>query len=372
MIYEAKRNQLVWMYTEGQLLENNESENGQFELVSAGFANYLPALPIEQHHLLYRQLLLHQQLSVLEQSEPAVLEYVCCEGEAEEALDYMQHKPVIVCTMHSGSYRIINLLLLQKGIPYSLVIGKTVLAKEGQTFQHLHRSISNGQCRPLELIDAEQSSAGLQMLRALKKGRSLVLYMDGNSGAGTTTTYNVNNCVVDFLAQQLYVRKGIAYLAHAAGIPIVPVMCYRKRIEEIRLRFFSMMLPDATISRDLYAASATQELYHKFGKLIKEMPEQWEGWLTIHQTAKISYSTTDYHLQTGKKSEKVVLNTFRFGIFKTGGLAFLLEKQKYLFYPLDETLFRLLTECKHAPVACKRINQDLFQLLLGRGIVKYV
>jgi hypothetical protein len=369
MSYKHKLQAFASYYMDDLPKEGEHLLCGQFELVSAGLVNYLPAIDVREHAFIYRQLLLHQQLSVLEQHEPAVLNKISCEGSAEECLLYLKTKPAIVCTMHTGSYRVLNLFMLQQGVPFTLVAGKNVLQKEGDDFKKIYRLNSRNDADELQMINAEDRHAGLQMLRSLKSGRSLVLYMDGHSGAGAKTNENANSCVVNFLNQQLYVRKGIAYLAHAAKVPIVPVLCYRKSIDDIRLLFYPVLVVNDAMNRDEFAISTTQQLYNLFSELIATYPEQWEGWLTIQQSAKIINKDI---APRSNKGENILFDGSRFGIFKTGGLPFLLEKREYLFYTVEEELYEILLRCRHVPIKSTEMSKDVLPLLLEKGVVMRV
>jgi len=284
----------------------------------------------------------------------------------------LKSKPAVICTFHTGSYRVLNLLLAKLKIPFTLVISKGVAEKEGPIFRSLFQELPGTEKQErFQLIYAEASSSGLQMLRELKAGRSLVLYIDGNTGAGTATTKNDNRCVVDFLQQQLYARKGIAYLAHVAKVPVLTVACYRKTWEDIRLRFFEPVMPTAEKERELFARSTTQHIYGLAAPMIQEYPEQWEGWLYLHKVARVTSNTS---LQERKRKfknpeGKMYFDRYRFGIFKVNGTPFLLKKCNYSFYAIDEQLYNFLRDCSDAPVARTALNEALYPQLRVEGVV---
>lgn len=364
MCYQTKREELLQFYTGEGMDANDETMRARYELLSAGLINYLPDIPVEKHWAIYKEVLLHGQLSALEQSETAALELLTCEGEADKAMAYIKEQPAIICTMHMGSYRMVNTCLLRMGIPVTIVMGTDVINREGMSFLQQVNKFD------LQLIDAEQGTSGLQMLRALKKGRTLLLYLDGQTGAGTETGRNENNCLVNFLRQQLYARMGIAWLAHAARVPIVPVICYRKSNTDIRLRFYPFIQNGTERERNTFAQAATQQLYTIFSELIAEYPGQWEGWLTIHRYAKL-VQPLRITLTNGQKKEALVtVDSRRFGIFKTGSFAFLLDKQGYLFYPLSEELYLLLERCRQKPVEAISVEESLRSTLLTMGVLQ--
>lgn len=372
--YIKSRNNLVNNFKEGLKIKDDEYLNGQLNMVSAALVNYLPETGIEQHEDIYKNILLHKKLSILEQSTYEALDFVEMENLSSEILSQLQNKPTIICTFHTGSYRVLNLFLTRNKIPYSLVIGKDILQQEGDTFYSLYNGLpGNNQEGGFNIIDAEKANVGLQMLRELKKGRSLLLYIDGNTGAGAATTKNDNRCVVNFLNQQLFARKGIAFLAHAANIPIITAVCYRTSWQTTRLKFFDAILPDANKERTLFAEETTQQIYDLVAPIIKKYPEQWEAWLYIHKVANIINPSIkpDNNKRDCVGSEKIALDSFRFGIFKLNGAFFLLRKGTYSFYEINNQLYDLLTKCHDAPVKRECMDDTLFNQLYEQGVIHY-
>lgn len=370
--YIDQRNRLIDSCTTQLPIRTDEYLNGQLQMVSAGLMNYLPAIGIENHATIFEQILLHKRLSILEQQYYEVLDHIQTEGPASEMLCFLKTKPAVICTFHTGSYRVLNLFLSRNKIPYTLVISEEVAEKEGSMFNSLFNQLPETTANEtFKIIPAEAANSGLQMLRELRAGRSLVLYIDGNTGAGAATTKNDNRCLVDFLQQQLYARKGIAYLAHLAKVPVLTVACYRKSWEGIRLRFFDPVFPAIEKDRELFAATTTQHIYDLVAPLIREYPEQWEGWLYLHKVANIVSSTVS---QPGKRkcinaAGKMQFDSFRFGIFKVNNSPFLLRKSSYTFYSIDEQLYDFLQTCIDVPAARTGLNEPLLARLEEEGVL---
>jgi lauroyl/myristoyl acyltransferase len=372
--YTAARNNLVNNFTESLKIKEDEYLNGQLNMVSAALVNYLPEISVDRHEAIFKNVLLHKKLSILEQSTYEALDAVEMENMTDEILCQLKNKPTIICTFHTGSYRVLNLFLTKNKIPYSLVMGKEIVQQEGAAFQSLYKGLpGDNAAADFNIIDAEKPTVGLQMLRELKKGRSLLLYIDGNTGAGAATTKNDNRCVVNFLNQQLFARKGIAFLAHAAGVPIITAACYRTSWKNIKLKFFDPIFPDAGKERDLFAEQATQQIYDLLAPLVKKYPEQWEAWLYIHKVASIINTAVKPAIPKNKPvvSEKISLDSFRFGIFKLNGTCFLLRKGTYSFYEINNQLYDLLTTCNNAPVKRTSMDDILFNQLYEQGVIHY-
>jgi len=373
-IYIEARNTLINSFKDSLKIKENEYQHGQLNMVSAALVNYLPDIDTSAHEEIYKNILLHKKLSILEQSTYDSLEYVEMENLSPEILTQLKSKPTIICTFHTGSYRLLNLFLINNKIPFSLVIGKDIAEQEGASFHNQYNTLTrNNDAADFSIIDAEKPNVGLQMLRELKKGRSLVLYMDGNTGAGAATTKNDNRCVVNFLNQQLFARKGIAFLAHAANVPIIIAASYRKSWEQIRLKFFDPIIPDTKIERGEFAEAATQQIYNMVAPIIKQYPEQWEAWLYIHKVANIVNSNKD--LQKSKRrsvvSGKICLDSFQFGIFKLNGAPILLRKNSYSFYEINHQLYNLLSSCNETPINREALDDALFNQLYEQGVVQY-
>lgn len=370
--YEMQRDRLVHYYTEGFSFKDHEHLNGQFQLMSAGLVNYLPSIPYEQHAAIYQQILLHQKLSHLEQRAFDVLDYLQTEGASAAALEYLKKQAAVICTFHTGSYRVLNLLLAMHGIPFTLVMGRETAQQEGASLVALFKQVSRNRFTgQLDIIEAENPSSGLQMMRALRAGRSLVLYMDGHTGAGVTTTENNNCFVANFLGQQLYVRKGIAFLAHAAGVPLLPVMCYRKSWKDIRLRFDDFIFPDKQQTRAEFSEITTQLVYNRAAAIIAAYPAQWEGWLSVHKVACVSRKQLAAKASVSEKTGSIQLDGQRYGLFTIQGACYLLRKNTYSFFELDFILYEMLLRCADKPVAAECIEEDLLNKLTGEGILTY-
>ncbi len=369
--YQSKRDDLIVSF-ENFSIESDERLAGQFNIVSASLYNFIPSIPFSSHFQIYKQILLHKKLSILEQQAFPLLDNLIIESEIPDIYYFLQSQPTVICTFHIGSYRLINLLLTKYNIPFSLVIGEEIEKRESPIFSSLFHSFSGSPAiGAFNTINAENAKSGLQMIKELKQGRTLVLYIDGNTGAGINTAENHNSCLIQFMQQHLYVRKGIAALSLIANAPIVTAASYRVSWNDIRLKFFEPILPDRTADRETFAASATQQIYDMAAPIINANPEQWEGWLYIHDTAKIKSNHVP-HRKPDTKMEKAglwIFNSIHFGIFKVGNTAFLLRKRGYFFYEIDSTTYTKLIGCIEQPARRSDFGDNLFKQLYSNGIL---
>lgn len=64
--YKAQIKRLEKQYQDLRIYENDDLTR-QFHIVSAGLLNYLPEIPFRKHEEIFKNILLHQRLSMIEQ-----------------------------------------------------------------------------------------------------------------------------------------------------------------------------------------------------------------------------------------------------------------------------------------------------------------
>lgn len=371
--YITERDKIANIFSQKLKIWEDDFISGTFNLVSAGLHNYLPQIDCVEHEGIFSNILLHQRLSNLEQEYLETLDCVTCEEFTNDKQDLLRKGGAIICTFHTGSYRIINQVLIRHKIPFTLVIAKSIIELQGEQFASLYKRFSGNDDDGLfGLIDAESPSSGLQMLREIKKGRNLVLYIDGNSGVANNDNGKDNLCDIQFLSQRIFARKGIAFLAHIAKAPILTVACYRQSLDDIRLLFFSPIYPDAHLSRETFSQTATQKIYDFVAPLIAAYPDQWEGWLYLHKVANIvqSFETSqkDNAATTVSEEANLRLNLNEYGVFKVLDDFYLFKKSNYTSFVIDKDVYILLHCAISKPIRKKGIDDSLFTQLYESNV----
>lgn len=136
------------------------------------------------------------------------------------------------------------------------------------------------------LISSQSSSSGIQMLKAIKRGESLLLYVDGNTGTDKTNLANERIINVEFLGENLYARYGAAYISHLANIPLIIAATYKPNLDDIRVKFFEALYPPLGFDREIFVQNTTQRISTELSKLVKVYPGQWESWLHLQSVVK--------------------------------------------------------------------------------------
>lgn len=130
---------------------------------------------------------------------------------------------------------------------------------------------SRYRCSPghrLDVIDIDSASAGIAIVRALRRGGIVCVALEGTRGSNRSVE-------VEFLGRQIDVRRGIFELATTAGALVWPVIGIRRGQRSGALHF----------RQPLHTADGREaigETFRFFERHILEHPSQWEGVANFH------------------------------------------------------------------------------------------
>jgi lauroyl/myristoyl acyltransferase len=348
---------------------DNEEMMGRFNLVSASLYNFLPQINFKEHEIIFRQIMLHQKDSIINQKNFNSLEKSKIIG-LELVNNSYKVKQSIFCTFHIGSYRLINLFLIKNKVEYTLVVSKKLLEAQGDTFVEFYINQNNFKEGGFDVIDADSSTSTMNMIRHLKNGRSLLIYTDGNLGVGIDAKKSRNTCLISFMSQKIYARSGVAYLSHLLGIPIIRVFSYKNSINEDVIKFEEIICPQNGISKSEYAHFVTSKLYKKAEELITRNPGQWEGWLYLHKIAVVEKENLKCINKSNCTSHvNLSFNEDDFGLFKIGSNCYLFQKCGYKSYYIKEDLYKLLLENIKNGKSIQNFDKDILQDFVKKRVL---
>lgn len=182
------------------------------ELASASLSHLLPDISKDQHPQLLREIYFHQSWATLDERhfDPAdpvfgfLLESTDLADPESVLARAASGEPFVFCTFHFGSYRLLNALLAQHGVRFDLVVDRASLRRQGDKWMRILHAIHTGRGDegvPQTLLDAEDPRVGLQAIRRVKRGGSLVLYIDGNTGTGGVRRRDEKLIEIEFLGR---------------------------------------------------------------------------------------------------------------------------------------------------------------------------
>jgi len=345
--------------------------SAEFLHCRASQRHFLPEHPADPADF-FGEVLAYRNWASLDELEDEVYSLTQFTGDTSFLAD-IQERSRIFCTFHLGSYRMIHHYLLRNKVDFTLVIDHNTYVQQGEKFLSLQASNPLYRDADFRILDAEQRTGGVQMIRELKAGRSLLFYIDGNSGVVGLGRQDDKVALIDFLGQRLFARKGIAYIAHATATPIVPLVSFRHADDAFETHFFPALLPDAAQPRDAYAQATTQQLFRLFEPVLRRYPAQWEGWLYMHHFADVRPpAEAPAPAFEASQAEHLEFNEARYTLFWQQGQPHLFDDGSYQAFRISVPLAGALQGLAQQPAGYKRslAASALFPELLQRQVLR--
>lgn len=173
---------------------------------------------------------------------------------------------LVLATIHMGDYLHATLALLQQCAPRPILIVRQKNAGniEAKAF---------GQLAALgfdfDVVRTGEKTAGLRILKGLKKGAVVVMLYDLPASFGETTP-------VKIFDQTLHWVSGPVQAASLARALIVPYVCF-----EMDDGFCCDLLPIHDMQQEKSRTAVTQALVTAAEKYIRRFPDQWLQWNQI-------------------------------------------------------------------------------------------
>lgn len=294
-------------------------------LLSASFKRFLPALPTNQYTEFVRNVLINQGLAWEEQTDVDTLENCTIISETE-----IDQSPKIYCSFHMSSYRLCMLYLLTKNIPLMLLASNDIIKKQGDFIHDSCDKISNSFTH--QIIDANAPNSLIKMMREVKKGNSLFVYVDGNAGVENLKTKE-KLLDVPILDSYIKVRTGIGFLSKLLNVPLVPIIATRDDGQYPKIHIHKHIAPLPNEGKTEYVERSIKKVYSLLNHELKQYPEQWEAWMYLYKFA------TKYQ---AKPLELNFENSHREIKWKFNNRRFLLWLHKNKHYLLDNTDFSMI------------------------------
>lgn len=285
-------------------------------------------------------------------------------------VDIYKAKPTIFATFHMGSYRVINTYLNVKNFKSVLIVDTEVFESQTEHYIDVYTSIQKERSTTghLVVLNADEQSTFFKLKQLIKEGYSLIVYLDGNMGAGSrNVSENKNLIPISLFGNEIYVRKGIGVLAKLLGAQIVPVISHLDK-EKIHLTFY----PEYNVFSTDDIHNSISYCYNLLEKLLVKFPEQWECWLYMHNWINLE----KWSIKNDQELEENVNNKTEFKFNKDDyylvhnsldNTYFLFENSTYSAYEISYQNFNLLSS---EIISTELINNDLKIELIQRGVLK--
>jgi len=189
-------------------------------------------------------------------------------------------QPSIICLYHLGYHGQIPFVLAENNIKFDVLMDRSVYEKQQEQFLFLKAKFK-GQGDSYNILFSDDIHVLLKARSAIREGRHLLIFADGNSGV---VTEKLNRAKVNFLNSEIKVRKGIAVLSYLLKTPIIPLI-HRTASGCFKLEAGDPISPDALLKgkREDYIHYALQRLYCFLEEQISDKLYLWEGWGYLHE-----------------------------------------------------------------------------------------
>jgi lauroyl/myristoyl acyltransferase len=205
-----------------------------------------------------------------------------------ERLEAVARSGAIVAPFHIGPFRLTAPALLSRGYRVALLGTEAALPLHTQEIPahfaaNLAEPIDAAEVRArYEPIDSTSPTALWKACTALRDGRLVIVYPDGNTGIDQRTPDASCHPLV-FLGQRVAVRTGVAALALATGRPIVPVIGREGLGVEPTLRFEEPIVRAPDEAREAFRARVMDTLFGILEREVVRAPDRWEQWPFVWQ-----------------------------------------------------------------------------------------
>ncbi|NGM72824.1 hypothetical protein [Sphingobacterium sp. SGL-16] len=193
--------------------------------------------------------------------------------------DYLLNlAPSILCIFHLGFHFETVLALGEIGLNFDILLDRDVYDINQTLFLDMQSKLNNSS-HVHNFLFSDDRTVLLKIKSAIKEGRHVVIFADGNSGA------NVNNnqfIKVHFLNDCLLVRKGIPMISHILGVCIIPLVL-EKRNENFAFSIGNIINPKHCDNRLEFVKIGMQQLYDFLTTQIEFSPWKWECWKYMHK-----------------------------------------------------------------------------------------
>lgn len=338
----------------------------KFTTFSANVENILPSIPRNEHETMFRELLLQQMFTSFDQQCLTVGDLVKSRGLRH--LISQTDGPKIYCAYHLGSYRLLTSVLFRQGVDCVLLVGSNMNRTQGDDMvEHIEAlRQKHGLTNVFRVVESGSPTAGLTILRELKAGRSLIVYVDGSPETAPQPGEESQYLSVRFGQRHLLTRKGVGYLSHAAGVPLVPVVSYRLPDLTNVLHALSPIRPIRDSDRDMYCQEAMQQLYDAFWPYLNRYPEQWSGWDYIHSFIEPEKPRTNFF---GRRLSRPAFNESRYTLCDLEQAPILFDRQLYQTYEITEDLRDLLLNLNEVDSVEELVGQEMFGELVEMEVL---
>lgn len=375
--------------TEREERKKATHQRKDFHFLAANLGRFLPEISPDDYEQVYLNVLINHQLSAhsFQYTDFSALDYMTLWGHTAFLEATEVSRPKIFCTYHLGGYRAILGKLLHTGYPLSLVIDNRTYREQKSAIERVAAQIARatGRGTSIDILDAEAADIGRRMAMSIGRGRSVLIFLDGNTGVGGLYNRSGRQVKIPFLQGEIYSRTGIAMLSHALKTPIIPIIsCYQEERGVWTPKYWCSepIEPQRqALPQEAFVREVTRQLYGILETFLRRYPDQWESWFYFHKFLDIDELKRQegdwkrHRLPPDGPGETAFFNGQTYGLFRLNDDNYLFHKGFYTAYALDNQTFESLHAlAERGGVPTRELTQTWGDAwvrdLLGREVIR--
>ncbi|PXY00622.1 hypothetical protein DF185_11965 [Marinifilum breve] len=303
----------------------------------------------------YRNIIQAREFSIIDEEDKLNSSSFKVIGAKAEYLNQVN----IYALFHLGSYRLPNHYFSSQGMNFSILLNDSAyqLRDKYKDLFQIHKTEEN---QKLNFINAEIPSSLLQIIRSLRSGYSLSVYIDGNEGVVNSENQE-KFAAVNFFGEKILTRKGIANVAYRTGTPIIPVITFKENDTNI-IEFLEPIEADKSIKQAESTLKLIQTLWNVLEMYVKKYPNQWQGWIWIHKFINRKGVSC---IQKGKLNGQFIFNAERYSFLKKNQTVFLFDHETFINFKINNSLFTILDYLRFNKLEYERLREIISENLLN-------
>jgi hypothetical protein len=342
--------------------------------VSASLFNLMPAIKSDDYYTAIKQIWRFETTAILDQHHAsALIPYIIPEGEGLESNSH----PVIFCSYHFGPYRLVAPYLLSKGVILTIVTDKSVAEAQGELFKELIREFCQSQDIPSDRCqwhDTSEPTLLISLMRDLKKGRSILFYIDANKGVGSEEIKK-NTITIEFMKHPFFARAGVATLAQISRARLVPIIMKRNLSNQLLIN--AKMGPSFELEKErtpLSIEKACRFMWHFLECELLADPLPWEPWRYVHRFLDIAAANSDEANQmiialNSTAVTDLTIDVSRFPLASVAEENYLFDRKTYQFYRISEKFRCILEKVATDRSVLNTLGRGTITKLLSMGVL---
>ncbi|MHB8742056.1 MAG: lysophospholipid acyltransferase family protein [Sulfuricaulis sp.] len=347
---------------------------------SANVFHLLPQVPVDAHPELLRQIYFNQRRAHADQYHlDVLLRNVTEEGVGLSAI--FGGRPSIVCAYHYGAYRLVLPHLMTRGVKVSMLIDHRVAQAQGTDFQDILGRMCAQRGLPAEnfrIRDTANPSMLLSLMRDIRAGYSVLVFLDGNIGADRDPGESAHTIPVPFLDATLHSRGGVAALSHMARCPIVPVLTPRthEAVWASRFEALAPIVPENE-ARDAYVRRACAAMWSPLDWILRVDPLPWESWRYVDRSLDLDQLQARHRLSHDDADPaQVMFDDQRYALSDENDEPVLFDRLTYRVRTITPTMFGFLQQFRGTPrsrddaLAQPKMTPQAWRQLVTLGVLK--